>query len=189
MADKKSVQESPKRSPSETIEKDQDDLMSTLESIRGLLEQSEGKLNAARKSISLANTQTQKSSASMSSAEIKIDDEIVPILDNIVDAEPSLNSLSDIPELDSIFTPADNESSLEIEQINIDSEAAEIKSNTSDISALTQKNRLIDALDNLQLDLEESLRETLMKTMVKLEKDLKDRISDRIEQIKKEILK
>ncbi len=163
--------------------------MSTLESIRGLLEQSEGKLNAARESISLANSQTQKSSASMTSSEIEVDEEIVPILDNIVDTDLSLNSLPNIPELDSIFTPAANKSSQAIEQIDIDSEAAEIKSNTSDISALTQKNRLIDALDNLQLDLEESLRETLMKTMVKLEKDLKARISDRIEQIKKEILK
>ncbi len=162
--------------------------MSTLESIRGLLEQSEGKLNAARESISLANSQTQKSSASMTSSEIEVDEEIVPILDNIVDSDLSLNSLPNIPELDSIFTPAANKTSQAIEQIDIDSEAAEIKSNTSDISALTQKNRLIDALDNLQLDLEESLRETLMKTMVKLEKDLKARISDRIEQIKKEIL-
>ncbi len=189
MSDKKPAKKSKKNSHSETIEKDQDDLMSTLESIRGLLEQSEGKLNAARESISMANTQTQQSSASMSSSEIRInDEEIVPILDDIVDAEPSSNSLSDIPELDSIYTPPANESSQEIEQIDINSEPFEITSNTSDIAALTQKNRLIDALDNLQVDLEESLRETLMKTMVKLEKDLKDRISDRIEQIKKEIL-
>ncbi len=189
MPDKKPTQKLPKKSPSETIEKDQDDLMSTLESIRGLLEQSEGKLNAARKSISLANTQTQKSSASMTSSEIEIDEEIVPILDDIVDAESSLNSLSDIPELDPVFIPTDSENSLKIEKINIDSNPAETKTNTPDIAALTQKNRLIDALDNLQLDLEESLRETLMKTMVKLEKDLKDRISNRIEQIKTEILK
>lgn len=188
MTDKKPIKKSIKRSPSETIEKDQDDLMSTLESIRGLLEQSEGKLNAARESISLANTQTQRSSASITSSEIEVDEEIVPILDNIVNADLSLSKLPNIPELDSVFTPTAHESSQEIEQIDIDSTPADIKKNTSDIAMLTKKNLLIDALDNLQLDLEQSLRETLMKTMVTLEKDLKDRISDRIEQIKKEIL-
>ncbi len=184
MSDKKSN----KQTPSETIEKDQDDLMSTLESIRGLLEQSEGKLNAARESISLANTQTQKSSASISSSmEIEMDEEIVPILDDIVEAEASSDSLMDIPELDSIFTLSENEAELDTNPAQTDS--AEIKKDDSELAMLTQKNLLLDALDNLQLDLEESLRETLMKTMVTLEKELKDRISNRIEQIKTEINK
>lgn len=186
MPNKKQTKKPKKNSPSETIEKDQDELMSTLESIRGLLAQSEGKLNAARESISLANTQTQNSSASISSR----DEEIVPILDNIVDTEASSNSLGSIPDLNHIFKTSHIESEIEVGDVT----PFPIQNQTEnqpvpDLATLTQKNLLIDALDNLQLDLEQSLRETLMKTMVTLEKDLKDRISKKIKEIKAEILK
>jgi len=238
MADKKST----KSSPSETIEKDQDDLMSTLESIRGLLEQSEGKLNAARESISIANTNTQNDTSALYHLRNN-DEEIVPILDEIVEpdiileepvslanletADIEANELPEaeleiseeeipeleipeleipeleIPELDSIVLSTDklSDSSIVLDsdlalpvsdndaipEAGIGTSANEIKP-ANDLASLTQKNLLIDAIDHLQADLEESLREQLMKTMVSLEKDLKDKIAKKIEQIKSEIL-
>ena len=223
MADKKST----KSSPSETIEKDQDDLMSTLESIRGLLEQSEGKLNAARESISIANTNTKNDTSTLLHLRNN-DEEIVPILDEIVEPgiileEPvSLTNLEtanikanelpeaeleipepEIPELDSIVLSTnelsdssivlDSDLTLPVSDNDAISEAAigtsanEIKP-ANDLASLTQKNLLIDAIDRLQAELEESLREQLMKTMVSLEKDLKDKIAHKIEQIKSDII-
>jgi len=202
---------SKKHAASETLEKDQDDLMSTLESIRGLLEQSEGKLNAARESISIANTNTQNdTSALMHIRNSDADDEIVPILDDIVEPEStSSDSHINIPELDAVFMPEETEPdtvlgsdvapaletdeshAIEVDEVSIESEDQEKDNNSTkaaDLSSLTQKNLLIDALDDMQLELEQSLRETLMKTMVSLEKELKDRVSQRIEQIKSDIL-
>jgi len=190
MPTKKEAKKPTKKSPSESIEKDQDELMSTLESIRGLLAQSEGKLNAARESISLANTQTRNSSASMSSIEIEVDEEIVPILDDIVDTEASSTNFGSLPELDQIFKTSHIESEIEVGDVTPFPIQEQTKNQPApNLATLTQKNLLIDALDNLQLDLEQSLRETLMKTMVTLEKDLTDRISKRIKEIKAEILK
>jgi len=184
---------SPRISPSETIEKDQDDLMSTLESIRGLLEQSEDKLNAARESISIANANTRHDTSALHSFRHNdSSDEIVPILDEIIDLDYSSDSLEEIPELDTTFTPTAEALSVQESSLKtkpLDTKPSGNHNKTENIATLTRKNLLIDALDNLQLDLEQSLRETLMKTMVTLEKDLKDRIHDRIKQIKAEILK
>jgi len=184
MTDKKTQT---KLSTSETIDKDQDDLMSTLESIRGLLEQNESKLTAARESITNANNLNDTSTLNkMRSSE----EEIVPILDQIIEPGTSLNNDSqiDIPELDSIVS---TEEPQEQEDLNIELSSSEpIRSEkTKDhLASLTQKNLLLDALDSFQIDLEQSLREDLMKTMIGLEKDLKEKISKKIEQIKYDIL-
>ena len=204
-----------KKSPSETIEKDQDDLVSTLESIRGLLEQSENKLNAARESISIANANTKHDTNALQHMRTDTEEvqekEIVPILDQIIEPELS-DSLSDIPELDSVIEigdlaeetvpeksapdhsvltePEQEPLELDIETAPLDSDKEEqINRRKENLAALTQKNLLIDALDNFQTDLELSLREDLMKTMVSLEKNLKEKISLKIERIKEEILK
>lgn len=201
-----------KKTPSETIKEDQSNLMTTLESIRALLEQNETKLSAARESISIANANTKNDTSALLNMRSSANHEqIVPILDDIVEIELSSDSLDAIPELDSIFSESviehGIEHGLESEfKIHIDTEPlrdTEQKQETHpmqtaipteasldtkpNLATLTVKNLLIDALDNLQMELEESLRESLMKTMVTLEKDLKLKISQKIDSIKTEI--
>jgi len=185
MTDKK---KQTKLSTSETIDKDQDDLMSTLESIRGLLEQNESKLTAARESITNANNLND------TSALTKIrnsEEEIVPILDQIIKPDTSLDSDSqiDIPELDSIVSTEEPQEQTDVGIELSNPEPVRSKQTKDHLASLTQKNLLLDALDNFQIDLEQSLREDLMKTMIGLEKDLKDKISKKINQIKDDILK
>jgi len=189
MTDKKTQTKlSSELSASETIEKDQDDLMSTLESIRGLLEQNESKLTAARESITNANNLNDTSTLTKIR---NTEEEIVPILDQIIDPNTSLGNDSqiDIPELDSIVS---TEAPQEQEDLNIElssSEPVRSEKTKDHLASLTQKNLLLDALDNFQIDLEQSLREDLMKTMIGLEKDLKEKISKKINQIKDDIVK
>ena len=204
--------------PSENIEKDQDNLMSTLESIRSLLAQNESKLSAARESISIANTNTRHDSSALlhMRSGTTDDDEIVPILDDIVEPDVLSDNHENIPELDSFLgnpeeynsdevQPGVQPEEIQLEEINMDiqiqdtiekaseqleTEAA-VKTNPlqskPDLTSLTAKNRLMDSLDELQLDLEESLRQTLMRAMVTLEKDLKERIRNKVKEIKAEI--
>lgn len=181
-----------KFSRSETIEKDQDELMTTLESIRGLLEQSENKLNAARESISIANTTTQNDTSALHNMR-SFDDEIVPVLDQVIQPEEQTDSFLNIPELAPIVASSDIQTTINVEekikakpktQTKVDERSEETRAS---LAILTKKNLLLDALDNFQTELEESLREELMKTMVSLEKDLKKKISIKIENIKDEI--
>ena len=209
------------KTPNKTIDENQDNLMSTLESIRSLLAQNESKLTAARESISIANTKTKNdSSALLHMRSGTTDEEIVPILDDIVEPNTSSASHDNIPELDSFLGSPEESNAEEIqlkenipeiqiqneqikpediqlEEINMDIqvqenatgqafETNELK-NKPDLTSLTAKNRLIDSLDELQLDLEESLRQTLMRAMVTLEKDLKERIRNKVKEIKAEI--
>lgn len=194
MPKKKVSKKSIDNSINTAFEKDQDDLMSTLESIKGLLEQSEGKLNAARESISIANTNTQNDTSALHELRNMDDEElIVPILDEIIEPELSSDSMQSLPEPDTIFTTVeakpDDASSKpvaeELERIEITAKP----DTTPDLSSLSQKNQIIATLDEFQIELEQSLRETLMKTMVSLEKDLKDRIGKKIDDIKSEIIK
>lgn len=185
-----------KKTPSENIETDQDNLMTTLESIRALLEQNEGKLTAARESISIANTNTRNDTSALHNMRSgAYQEQIVPILDDIVEPNLSSDSLDNIPELDSVFSLPESETQLQTHNLDTPSPSQkaevlqETAANKPDLAILTAKNLIIDALDDLQLELEESLRETLMRTMVTLEKDLKDKISKRIETIKAKINK
>lgn len=202
-----------KKTPSQNIETDQDNLMTTLESIRTLLEQNEGKLSAARESISIANTNTENdTSALLNMRSGAYNEESVPVLDDIIESDS--DSLDNIPELDSIFsvpeieTPPEDmipentiqediipEETIPEEPIVDDSPLADDTPEQDpptikpDLATLTAKNLLIAALDDLQMDMEESLRETLMKTMVTLEKELKEKINKKIETIKSQITK
>ena len=184
MTDKKTQT---KLSTSETIDKDQDDLMSTLESIRGLLEQNESKLTAARESITNANNLNNTSALT----KIKnTEEEIVPILDQIIEPDTSLDNDNqiDIPELDSIISTEGPQEQADVSIELSSSEPVRSEKTKDHLASLTQKNLLLDALDSFQIDLEQSLREDLMKTMIGLEKDLKEKISKKIEQIKYDIL-
>ena len=189
-----------KKTPSENIETDQDNLMTTLESIRALLEQNEGKLTAARESISIANTNTRNDTSALHNMRSgTYQEQIVPVLDDIVELGLSSDSLDNIPELDSVFSFPEIEPQPKTKNINDpeenDSSPQDAKplpdtpASKPDLATLTAKNLLIDALDDLQIELEESLRETLMRTMVTLEKDLKDKINKKIETIKSKINK
>lgn len=109
------------KTPTEHIEEDQDNLMTTLESIRTLLAQNEGKLNAARESISIATENTKSDSSTLLNlrkSHLEKDEEIVPVLDDIVPddllnnssqakessiSEIEADNSKDIPELDSVF--------------------------------------------------------------------------------------
>jgi len=192
-----------KKTPSENIKEDQGNLVNTLESIRILLEQNETKLSAARASISIANANTKHDTSALLNMRTGTHHEqIVPILDDIVEIELSTNSLDKIPELDSIFNepeidtqfainvvddPAPDDIVLQDNSIPVDDDDMPVIK--PDLATLTAKNLIIDALDDLQMDMEESLRESLMKTMVILEKDLKLKISQKIEVMKAELSK
>ena len=165
--------------------------MHTLESIRGLLEQSEGKLNAARESISIANTNTINDTSALN--ELRTSDEeelIVPILDEVIEPELLTDNSQSIPELDAIVPPT--ETQVEDTSNNTEKQQptkiTETSLATPELSSLSQKNQIISALDEFQMELEQSLRETLMKTMVSLEKELKDKIEIKISDIKSKIL-
>jgi len=190
-----------KKTPSENIKEDQGNLVNTLESIRILLEQNETKLSAARASISIANANTKHDTSALLNMRTGTHPEqIVPILDDIVEIELSTNSLDKIPELDSIFNVPEIDTQF---AINVADDPAPddivLQDNSTpaddmpvikpDLATLTAKNLIIDALDDLQMDMEESLRESLMRTMVILEKDLKLKISQKIEAMKAELSK
>lgn len=132
-----------------------DDLVNALESIKGLLEQSEVKLSAARQSIKQAST---------TSAEKR--DEVpaeAPIAEEIELADVPAEEI-EVPVLEDVVIPADNDTG---EPPKLDT--AVLKS----------------YLDEMQQNIEKNMRNTLMQAVVRAEGDLKKQLRAYIDQLRK----
>ncbi len=146
-----------------------DALVEALESIKGLLEQGEEKLTIARESIKRANTSSQPMSALRKALQSTSDEEIVPVLDDIIDPD-ELDF--EIPTLTTTAT-----------DINPGTEPDPQPPEPKQESAM--KTTLDDnQIDTIQKNIEQIVRERLMKTMVKLENELKLEIKSQLDKLR-----
>ena len=162
--------------PKDTDNNDSPDLLNALESIKGLLEQSESKLSAARESLKKAKSPDIKPAIIRPSVS---SEPVVPVLDDIVettadateDEEPSL--FGDLPVLDSYLEPEET----------IPSEPQEplLPPGHSTDEVLTY-------LDQLQLQLDKELNETLMSAVVDIEAELKKTLNEEIQKLKEQLI-
>ncbi|MDR9436319.1 MAG: hypothetical protein RI563_05540 [Thiohalophilus sp.] len=153
----------------------EDNLLNALESIKGLLEQSETKLTAARDSINRANEPGNfKTSRSSSNNE-----PVVPVLDDIVepDAYPPAAEQLEIPEVTDEAEPINAAPSPDNEQ----------EPDTMSSPNQSDSDTMLEFLDHLQASLEKEVRNTLMRTVVNIEKEVKKTIAEQLDTIRKQI--
>lgn len=161
--------------PKDTNSQDSPELLDALESIKGLLEQSESKLSAARASLQKAKPQTNHQDVAPPSVS---SEPVVPVLDDVVASqaddldEEELPLLDDdVPVLDSILEPepAAPEPALLSQSTG---------HSTDEVQAY---------IDQLQQQLEKELRNTLMRTVVNIETEIKKTLAEQIQKLKDEI--
>ena len=161
--------------PKDTDNDDNPDLLNALESIKGLLEQSESKLSAARESLKKAKSPEIKQGVIRPSVS---DEPVVPVLEDVVEtgtdaAEDELPPLlDDVPVLETRFEP-DEEIFSEPPQ-----ELQSTGHNTDKILAY---------LDQLQLQLEKELSVTLMRAAIDIEAELKNTLNKEIKKFKDQL--
>jgi hypothetical protein len=132
-----------------------DDLVNALESIKGLLEQSEVKLTAARKSIK---------QASESGAQRFRPQEAPEPEPEIEEIEPEIEEIeATVPVLEDVVIPGDSESGVPPKL-----DTAVLKS----------------YLDEMQRHIEKNMRDTLMQAVVRAEGDLKKQIRAYLDQLR-----
>lgn len=150
------------------MDKDNDDLLDALESIKDLLEKGEHKLSAARESLAKAKPSKPKPRFPVS------DEPVVPVLDDIVsppvedDADLLLDD--DIPELvpepDAVAEPTD---------IPPPPPAGY---STDDVLAM---------IDDLHATLARELHDSLINAVVSIEADLKTSLDEQIRQLREQL--
>ena len=163
--------------PKDTDNTDSPDLLNALESIKGLLEQSENKLSAARESLKKAKSPDLKQGIVRPSVS---SEPVVPVLDDIVetatdteeDAEPSL--LDEVPVLESFLEP---------EEVVTPSEPS-----TPVPPAGHSTDEVLAYLDQLQLQLERELNESLMRTVIDIEAELMKTLNEEIQKVKEQLI-
>jgi len=164
--------------PKDTDSQDSPELLSALESIKGLLEQSESKLSAARENLKMAKSKTSSPGIVRPSVS---SEPVVPVLDDVVarleddfDEEdlPLLEDDDEVPVLDSFL---DTEPAVTPEEVPLLQPAGY---STDEIQAY---------LDQLHRQLEKELRNTLMRTVVNIETEIKRTLTEQIEKLKEEI--
>lgn len=162
--------------PKDTDNHTSPELLDALESIKGLLEQSESKLSAARESLQKAKPQTIKPGIVRPSVS---NEPVVPVLDDVVitlDEEHDEDELplleDDVPVLDDL---------MEAEPVNAPPSAAPTP------SAGYSTEEVLIYIDKLQQQLEKQLRNTLMRTVVNIEAEIKKTLTEQIQQLKDEI--
>lgn len=162
--------------PKDTDNNDSPDLLNALESIKGLLEQSETKLSAARESLKKAKS----SDISQGIVRPSVSSEpVVPVLDDIiemsddiaVDEEPS--QPEGIPELQTL---------LEDETIP----SAELSEELQPAGHSTEE--VLAYLDQLHEKLEQELTDKLMRTVVDLKAEIKNSLNEEIQKIKEQLI-
>lgn len=134
--------------------KENDSLVNALESIKGLLEQSETKLNAARESIELA---TPKNSS--------IHDSILPT---------NYEEEFDVPVLDDIVAPISTPIPKQADLL----ESSDLGNSDIDVDVL------LAFVDEMQKNIEKNMRDTLMQAVVRAEQDIKKQISAYLDQLR-----
>ena len=162
--------------PKDTNSNDSPELLDALESIKGLLEQSESKLSAARASLQKAKPQTNQQDVVRPSVS---SEPVVPVLDDVVASQaddldeedmPLLDD--DVPVLDSILEP---ESAAAPQPAVLPQSTGH---STDEVQAY---------IDQLQQQLEKELRNTLMRTVVNIETEIKKTLAEQIQKLKDEI--
>ena len=132
------------------------ELLSALESIKNLLEQSEIKLNAAKESVKLASPANFAKKAAIPELDV-----VVPEL-----TETTFDDDDDdivIPELDEIVVPAA----------------------TADAKPTVDMEVLKAFLDEMQKNIEKTMRDKLMKAVVSAENDIKKQMRAYLDQLRK----
>lgn len=144
------------------MDKDNDDLLDALESIKDLLEKGESKLTAARESLARAKPSGPKPRFPVS------DEPVVPVLDDVVspaiedDAEMLFDD--DIPELDAVAEPVPP--------------PPPPGYSTDEVLAM---------IDTLHDTLARELHDSLINAVVRIEADLKVSLDEQIRQLKKQL--
>lgn len=162
--------------PKDTDNRKSPELLDALESIKGLLEQSESKLSAARESLQKAKPQANPPGSVRPSVS---KEPVVPVLDDVVTSleddldEDELPLLEDdVPVLDDL---------LEAEPVT-----APQPISPPPVAGYDTEEVLF-YLDKLQQQLEKQLRNTLMRTVVNIEAEIKKTLTEQIQQLKDEI--
>ena len=158
-----------------TDNSDSPDLLNALESIKGLLEQSENKLSAARESLKKAKSPDTSQGIIRPSVS---SDPVVPVLDDVVAPsaelpeyeEPSL--LEEVPELDSFLEPEET----------IPAEPPQ-----EPIPPGHSTDEVIACLDQLQEQLEKELTDNLAQAIVNIKAELKKSLDAEIQKLKDQL--
>ena len=161
--------------PKETDNSDNPDLLNALESIKGLLEQSENKLSAARESLKKAKTSEVPQGIVRPSVS---SEPVVPVLDDIVemsddvveDEEPSL--VDEVPELDSFLEPEATPSPEPVAEPQLTGHSTD---------------EVLAHVEQLHEQLEKQLTDSLMRTVVELKAVIKNTLNEEIQKLKEEL--
>jgi signal transduction histidine kinase len=153
------------------VDKDNDNLLDALESIKDLLEKGESKLSAARESLEKAKPKKRQSKPRYPVS----DEPVVPVLDDIVspaieDDDEDILLVDDIPELDVV---ADSE------EENSPGSHPPLENYST--------NEILAQIDDLRDTLAKELHDTLINTLVSIEADFKTSLHEHIQQIKDQI--
>ena len=158
--------------PKDTNSHDSPELLDALESIKGLLEQSESKLSAARESLQKAKTESIVRPTVSS-------EPVLPVLDDVVLSPTEDLDEEDLPLLDDDVPVLD--SILESEPAAAP-EPAPLPQPTG-----YSVDEVQAYIDNLQRQLEKELRNSLMRTVVNIETEIKKTLAEQIQKLKDEI--
>ncbi len=144
-----------------------DELLEALESIKGLLEKSEGKLSAARESLAKARSSNR---AEPNKPKIPISTEpVVPVLDEVV---ATLDDEEAIPVLEETLPVLD-------EPVADNPPATGPAAHSTD--------QVIDHLDTLQGQLEKAVHEGLINALVQIETEIQAIIAEHIDHLKTDL--
>lgn len=147
-----------------------DELLEALESIKGLLEKSEGKLSAARESLAKARSSNRPDA---DKPRIPISTEpVVPVLDEVV--ATLAEEEEEVPVL---------EEALPV----LDQPVTEPSSPAAAGPAAHSTGQVIDYLDELQGSLEKAVHEGLINALVQIEADIQAIIAEHITRLKDDL--
>ena len=160
--------------PKDTDNNDSPDLLNALESIKGLLEQSENKLSAARESLKKAKSPEISQSIVRPSVS---SEPVVPVLDDVIemsaDAEEEESSqLDEVPELQSILEPETIPSPEPLEEPQPVGHSAD---------------EVLIYLEQLHEQLEQELTDSLMRTVDELKAEIKKTLNEEFQKLKEQI--
>lgn len=161
--------------PNDGDNKENPELLNALESIKGLLEQSESKLSAARESLQKAKAPDTKPSK----MRLPVSNEpVVPVLDDIV--SPAADESEEAEELTLHDIPA-------LDDIPVLDTATVPEPTISPAPPGHSTDEVLAYIDNLQDELEKELRNTLMRTVVNIEAEIKKTLREQLQQVKNRI--
>ena len=147
-----------------------DELLEALESIKGLLEKSEGKLSAARESLAKARSSNRPET---DKPRIPISTEpVVPVLDEVV--ATLAEEEEEVPVLEEALPVLDHP-------------VAEPSSPAAPGPAAHSTGQVIDYLDELQGSLEKAVHEGLINALVQMETDIQAIIAEHITRLKDDL--